>query len=61
MDVTSRRGSKKEKAIPYNKREAKIEKEGFKATEKSVKSVAKDTNKTRRKNVKPGVLKRSAK
>ena len=49
MDVTSRRGPKKAQAVPYNKREAKIEKKAIASTEKSVKPVAKDTNKTRRK------------
>ncbi len=38
---------------PYNVREDKITKKGFIATKSSVKPVAKDTNKTRRKMVKP--------
>ena len=38
---------------PYNKREDKVSKKAFAATEKGVKPVAKDTNKTRRKMVKP--------
>lgn len=57
MDVTARRSKKETKVVPYNKREAKIEKSASKATAKAVKPVAKDTNKTRRKIVKPGVLK----
>ncbi len=38
---------------PYNKREEKNAKKSFSKTEKAVKSVAKDTNKTRRKMKKP--------
>jgi hypothetical protein len=38
---------------PYNKRKDKNSKMAFAKTEKSVKPVAKDTNKTRRKMVKP--------
>lgn len=52
MDVTSRRAAKKGKAVPYNKREAKVEKVAVKSTAKSVKAVADDTNKTRRKETK---------
>ena len=37
---------------PYNKREDKVAKKAFSATEKGVKPVAKDTNKTRRKETK---------
>lgn len=61
MDGISRRAAKKGKAVPLNRREAKIEKTAVKATAKEVKSVAKDTNKTRRKIVKPGVLKKTHK
>lgn len=61
MDVTARRSKKKSSAVPENKREAKIEKTACKATAKSAKPVAKDTNKTRRKIVKPGVLKKTHK
>jgi hypothetical protein len=39
---------KSEAGSPYAKRENKITKKGFKTVEKSVKDVAKDTNKTRR-------------
>jgi hypothetical protein len=38
---------------PFNKRSDMNEKKAFARTEKSVKPVAKDTNKTRRKMVKP--------
>lgn len=38
---------------PYNKRQVKNAKKAFAKTEKSVKPVAKDTNKTRRKMKKP--------
>lgn len=41
------------KVTPYNKREVSNAKKAFNRTEKSVKPVAKDTNKTRRKMVKP--------
>lgn len=41
------------KPVPANKREVKNEKKAFANTEKTVKPVAKDTNKTRRKIVKP--------
>ena len=40
---------KAKKPNPYNEREVKNEKKAFSRTEKGVKSVAKDTNKTRRK------------
>lgn len=38
---------------PYDRREEKVTKKGFKSVEKSVKPVAKDTNKTRRPRKKP--------
>ena len=38
---------------PFDKREDKDKKKSFSKTEKSVKAVAKDTNKTRRRMVKP--------
>lgn len=38
---------------PYDRHEEKSMKKAFKSVEKSVKPVAKDTNKTRRKMVKP--------
>lgn len=38
---------------PYNKREVKNDKKAMASTKKSVKPVAKDTNKTRRKMSKP--------
>lgn len=41
------------KSVPYNEREKKVAKKAFKATTRSVSPVAKDTNKTRRKIVKP--------
>lgn len=41
------------KVNPYNKREDKNAKKAFSETEKGVKPVAKDTNKTRRKMAKP--------
>lgn len=61
MDVSSRRGAKKGKAIPENRHESKIEQTANKNTAKSVKPVAKDTNKTRRKIVKPGIIKKTHK
>ena len=41
------------KPVPFNRREVKNEKKAFGRTVKSVKPVAKDTNKTRRKMKKP--------
>lgn len=43
----------KAKPMPYDKRQQKDTKKAMESTEKSVKPVAKDTNKTRRKIVKP--------
>ena len=43
---------------PYDKREDKNTKKAIAGNEKGVKPVAKDTNKTRRKIVKPGVIKK---
>lgn len=43
----------KGKAVPYDKREVKDKKKAFSKTAKTVKAVAKDTNKTRRNMVKP--------
>ena len=50
------RSKDKGKAVdknPYNRRAEKDDKKAFKSVNKSVKPVAKDTNKTRRKIVKP--------
>ena len=44
---------KSRKVKPYDKEYVKDKKKAFSRTEKSVKAVAKDTNKTRRKVVKP--------
>lgn len=41
------------RVAPYNKREEKDDKKAIASTERSVKPVAKDTNKTRRKMKKP--------
>ena len=38
---------------PYKRHEEKVTKKAFKSVEKSVKPVAKDTNKTRRPRMKP--------
>lgn len=43
----------KQKVKPYDQLEVKNEKKAFSKTKKTVKPVAKDTNKTRRKMVKP--------
>lgn len=40
---------KAKKPVPYNEREEKDNKKAFASTEKGVKPVVKDTNKTRRK------------
>lgn len=44
---------KAKKVNPFDKKEAKNDKKSFARTEKTVKPVAKDTNKTRRKMSKP--------
>lgn len=44
---------KSSKVNPFDKRKNKNEKKAHAITEKSVKAVAKDTNKTRRKMIKP--------
>ena len=44
---------KAKKSNPFNKFEDKNDRKAFAKTEKSVKPVAKDSNKTRRKRVKP--------
>ena len=51
----SKRDGKALDKSPYLRHEAKDTKKAFKSVEKSVKPVAKDTNKTRRKIVKPTV------
>jgi hypothetical protein len=43
----------KNKPLPYDKREQEVTKKAMASTKKSVKTVAYDTNKTRRKPVKP--------
>jgi hypothetical protein len=43
-------------ASPYNKREDKNAKKAFSDTEKGIKPVAKDTNKTRRKETKSRIV-----
>jgi hypothetical protein len=47
------RSAKKSKAVPFDAREEMDRKKAFAHTKGSVKPVAKDTNKTRRKMVKP--------
>lgn len=41
---------------PYDRREEKVKNKAFKSVEKSVKPVAKDTNKTRRKTTKARIV-----
>jgi hypothetical protein len=56
MNLAMDRKKPKKKSMdenPYDRRGEKITKKAFKSVEKSVKPVAKDTNKTRRKMVKP--------
>lgn len=50
---TRRKTSKTLDKNPYDRHEEKVTKRAFKSVNKSVKPVAKDTNKTRRKMVKP--------
>jgi hypothetical protein len=56
-DFKMDRKGKKAKSVavksPYDRREEAITEKAFKSTEKSVKPVAKDTNKTRRPRKKP--------
>jgi hypothetical protein len=53
MDIRARKKPLAEDKSPYNRRAEKDTDKAFKSVNKSVKSVAKDTNKTRRKPVKP--------
>jgi hypothetical protein len=57
MDIRKRKASKSLDKNPYDRREEAVTKRAFRAVEKSVKPVAKDTNKTRRKVVKPTKMK----
>lgn len=55
MPITTMRKRKpmaKEDKSPYNRRSEKIDEKAFKSVNKSVKPVARDTNKTRRANTK---------
>jgi hypothetical protein len=50
MRSCTEKGNKSvKKSTPFNKKEVKNDSKAFKNTEKSIKPVAKDTNKTRRK------------
>ena len=49
MDIRPRKGGAKVDKSPYNRREEASMGKAFKSTERGVKPVAKDTNKTRRK------------
>ena len=53
MDIRPRKKKLAEDENPYNRRAEKDTKRAFKSVNKSVTPVAKDTNKTRRKMVKP--------
>lgn len=54
MDIRKHKKSATKKDVnPYDRRTEKVDSKAFKSVEKSVKPVAKDTNKTRRKIVKP--------
>lgn len=53
MEMHKSKGGKGVDRSPYNRHEDKAMNKAFKSVEKSVKPVAKDTNKTRRKMVKP--------
>lgn len=50
MDTRRKKADVKLDKSPYNRRTQKIDDKAFKSVEKSVRPVAKDTNKTRRKN-----------
>lgn len=49
MDIRKQKSAAKIDKSPYNRRGEKITAKAFKSVDKSVKPVAKDTNKTRRK------------
>ena len=53
MDRKRKKSTTKLDKDPYDRRGEKVTERAFKSVEKSVKPVAKDTNKTRRKMVKP--------
>lgn len=53
MEMHNRKADKGKDRSPYNRHEDKTMDKAFKAVSKSVAPVAKDTNKTRRKMVKP--------
>jgi len=53
MDYKPKKTKRAVDANPYDRREEKVTKKAFKSVAKSVKPVAKDTNKTRRPRVKP--------
>lgn len=52
----SKKSTPKSDLNPYDRREEKITSKAFKSVEKSVKPVAKDTNKTRRKITKKRIV-----
>jgi hypothetical protein len=53
MEIHKRKGGHGRDKDPYDRREDKVTAKAFKSVDKSVKPVAKDTNKTRRKMVLP--------
>lgn len=53
MDNKSKKSGKKLDRNPFKRHEEKVTRKAFKSVEKSVKPVAKDTNKTRRNYPKP--------
>lgn len=53
MDIRPKKSSAKLDKSPYDRREEKVTKKAFKSLAKSVKPVAKDTNKTRRPRKRP--------
>lgn len=61
MKISKKKMPENGNVEPYNMREVANDKRAMASTKKSVKPVAKDTNKTRRKIVKPGVLKKTHK
>lgn len=56
MDDKKRVSKLKQDKSPYLKRQEKVTEKAFKSVEKSVKPVARDTNKTRRKETKKRIV-----
>lgn len=56
MDMNKKKSTSKLDKSPYNRRGEKITKRAFESVDQSVKPVAKDTNKTRRKTTRARIV-----